>query len=213
MSLGTPKELRDPAAVQEPTTLSLETWGSTLVLVRNTEKAVDFAPIGQVTEESRRLDLVLYIDEKKFEVVACAPAGKVLGRLSDNAQAKESGRPMIKLVNTNNKGGTLRLERLNVREWNGRLPSQTNAVGAGIACIDEQFYQGTVTEFNATDQSFQLAGPIRRPRVYRSTRSKEFSSMQKQRTCQLSTKAWKFKPSMEVVVSESGRASVTMAFS
>lgn len=154
LAIGTaaaqPGQLRLPAVVQ------LESWGTTLTLVHEAKDETDFVSVAELATEDGRLDIVLYIDQSKGEITACSPTGQRLGSLSFKAQAGQVGDRFIKLLNASKGKDALRLERVEVRQWSGRLPGQGDLKSSGIVDKDGKLEQGRVTGFDADQQTLTL---------------------------------------------------------
>lgn len=156
LALGTQAGL--PANKQrEPASVRIESWGTSLTMVRSGAAETDFVALGELSQDGGRIDLVLYIDDTKGEVTACAPTGKVLGRVlvADKNVANAS---MMKLLNTSQGKDALRLERIQVRQWNGRLPGQANMDNGGVVDRQGNRIPGKIEQFDADKQTITVVG-------------------------------------------------------
>ncbi len=83
--------------------VSLETWGKTLVMVRESARDADAVALANLVSDDK-ISLVLYWDQAQGICVACTPAGKVLGKVmvEPNAVATTAN---VRLLHANSKKG------------------------------------------------------------------------------------------------------------
>ena len=105
--------------------VSFEVVDDRLMMIIEGNQSADMAPIPDALNESRRLDLVVFLDQTRGVVAARTPHGRALAKLESRDYRAASG-THIALTNNidRNSSGELRLERLEVQPWNGRLPSE-----------------------------------------------------------------------------------------
>lgn len=155
ISLGTPAG-GQPNRQREPAVVRIESWGSSLIMVRSGITQTDFVKLGELSTEGGRIDLVLYINQLKGEVTACTPTGKVLGKLIVDDRKFVASHSMLKLLNTRVGTNALRLERIQVRQWGGRVPGEARLEVGSVVDVDGQTHSGTIERFDAETQSFAL---------------------------------------------------------
>jgi thiol-disulfide isomerase/thioredoxin len=124
----------------------LETWGSDLVVVRESERNADFRVIQRLVSGPGRVNLQIIFDQTKGRVIVYAPSGERLANLQvtndEPAPAiATKGKPtLFKLpaaasapaggVQLINRRGSLKLERLVISHWTGLAPDSRPAVAA-----------------------------------------------------------------------------------
>ena len=119
--------------------LRIETWGNEIVLA--TTKG--FQKIGELGENDRRAALRLCWDIPAGRCQVYSPAGALLTEwtVPDGSEGG-GGKPAVYLLN---KGRELSLDRLRVREWDGKPLTAADAQGLCITLADGRVVPGSVS--------------------------------------------------------------------
>ncbi len=152
--LGCPE---DPK-VQSNAALCLEIWDGVLTMVREVGQNAEIAMVSEFAPENNRLNLVVYLDQVAGIAAVATPTGKLLERIELKADKVAPSR-FVKLVSQvqDNSQSVFRLERFEVREWDGHLPSSSDVVVNGqIIGADGQAIAGTIGDFNAETGELQV---------------------------------------------------------
>ncbi len=152
--LGCPE---DPK-VQSNAALCLEIWDGVLTMVREVGQNAEIAMVSEFAPENNRLNLVVYLDQVAGIAAVATPTGKLLERIELKADKVAPSR-FVKLVSQvqDNSQSVFRLERFEVREWDGHLPSASDVVVNGqIIGADGQAIAGTIGNFNPETGELQI---------------------------------------------------------
>lgn len=95
----------------------LETWDRNLTVIREVSGAADLKSFPNFVGQISRLEITVYLDQIKGEATVCDASGRILGTLN----AKSTERFVHNGVYLVNHGPELRLEKLEVREWDGHI--------------------------------------------------------------------------------------------
>ncbi|HEY1785439.1 MAG TPA: TlpA disulfide reductase family protein, partial [Pirellulales bacterium] len=95
-----------------------ETWGRTLIIKRETEHEADFVDMESELLFNSNLRLQVFIDQTKGRMIVLSDTGKLLGDLT----VPDNKPPFGNAIWLTNKSGTLKLNSLRVRGWNGEPP-------------------------------------------------------------------------------------------
>ena len=138
--------------------LCLEIWDSVLTMVREVGQNAEIAMISEFTPENNRLNLVVYLDQVAGIAAVANVNGKLLERIELKSDKAKPAR-FVKLVSQvqENYQSVFRLERFEVREWDGHLPSAGDEVASGqIIGADGQAIAGTLGNYDAATGDVQI---------------------------------------------------------
>lgn len=132
---------------------SLETWGDWIVIVRETEKRADVAPVVRLAPGPGCIHLRLLYDQTTGRVAVYSADGELLGE----ATAPEDDKRSRGGLRLENKTGDLRVEYLAVHSWFGDKPTAVDAERAhlqtsqgGVHYSDSLAYDADAQEFVVT---------------------------------------------------------------
>ena len=154
LSLGCSKDSKggdNDAAVR------LEIWDGDLAMVREVGGNADVALIADYTGENNRLNLIVYLDQAAGLAVVSTLNGKLLERLELKSEKVKTGR-YVKLSNhgQENYQSVFRLERFEVREWDGHLPDGNGKDQGQITSTKGEAIDGTLGNLNAETGEVQI---------------------------------------------------------
>ncbi|MDX1925364.1 MAG: hypothetical protein SFV81_02525, partial [Pirellulaceae bacterium] len=147
LSLGCGKDSKggdNDAAVR------LEIWDGDLAMVREVGGNADVALISDYAGENNRLNLVVYLDQTAGLAAVSTLNGKLLESLELKSDKAKPG-SFVKLSNHSqeNYQSVFRLERFEVREWDGHLPDGNGEAVGQIINAKGEAIEGTLGSFNA----------------------------------------------------------------
>ncbi len=141
-----------PAVPQPSTAFKLEAIAGSLLAMRELKSFADLAVIQEHLGAERRLDLVLYLDQKAGRLIVTRPDGEVLADLTVEGPDTR----LASGIRLSNRNGEVGLRRLRVSHWNGRLPS---ALGGGVSRVetaDGRTLEAEVVGFDPESGEFRL---------------------------------------------------------
>ncbi len=161
LSLGCNKDSKggdNDAAVR------LEIWDGDLAMVREVGGNADVALIADYAGENNRLNLVVYLDQNAGLAAVSTVNGRLLERLELKSEKSVSGR-FVKLSNhgQENYQSVFRLERFEVREWDGHLPNGNGEVNGQIINVKGEAIEGKLGTFNAETGEVQVLSGDKAP--------------------------------------------------
>jgi thiol-disulfide isomerase/thioredoxin len=154
LSLGCGKDSKggdNDAAVR------LEIWDGDLAMVREVGGNADVALISDYAGENNRLNLVVYLDQTAGLAAVSTLNGKLLESLELKSDKAKPG-SFVKLSNHSqeNYQSVFRLERFEVREWDGHLPDGNGEAVGQIINAKGESIEGTLGSFNAETGELQV---------------------------------------------------------
>ncbi len=118
-SLEAPPEEEQVADPAELRPFNLEVHRGELLALAESQRGVIQQPVQTLSEPGGRLGIRVYLDQRAGRMVVTTPTGKVLCDLAAPEPRRSAG-GAVRLVNGR---GAVRLERLRVLHWDGRLPA------------------------------------------------------------------------------------------
>ncbi len=118
----------------------LETFGQTLAVMREYERAADVEKVDSLADKTG-IRLLVYLDQSAGKIMIYRPDGTKLAELAppkEDVGKRELGRG-IRLINRH---GTVRLERLRISRWSGNLPKATSGGNIAVARVDGAITSG-----------------------------------------------------------------------
>ncbi len=154
LSLGCSK---DSKGGDSDAAVRLEIWDGDLAMVREVGGNADVALIADYTGENNRLNLIVYLDQAAGLAVVSTLNGKLLERLELKSEKAKTGR-YVKLSNhgQENYQSVFRLERFEVREWDGHLPDGNGKDQGQITSTKGEAIDGTLGNLNAETGEVQI---------------------------------------------------------
>ncbi len=145
--------------------LRLEIFDGSLAMVREVGKSADLALVSDFSVDSNRLNLILYLDQTNGIAAACSATGRLLEKIEMKSEKGVPGE-CVRLSNHSqqNQKSTLRLEKLEIREWDGHLPQGEQSQGQ-IVTKDGRSFTGNVTDFDAATGELTIADGENRQRI------------------------------------------------
>ncbi len=161
LSLGCSKDSKggdNDAAVR------LEIWDGDLAMVREVGGNADVALIADYAGENNRLNLIVYLDQAAGLAAVSTLNGKLLERLELKSEKVTAGR-YVKLSNhgQENYQSVFRLERFEVREWDGHLPDGNGEAAGQIINSKGEAIEGTLGNFNPETGEVQILNSGKEP--------------------------------------------------
>lgn len=126
----------------------IEVWEDMLVLVREVDSKVDLVPIGRISEMGGRISLVIHIDQATGAIYVSSPQGEFIGKVNMPSSAPQVN-SKVQLINFSKQEGAVRLERLEVREWDGQMPIEKLKLGSGILDENGKHVDGEIVDYDA----------------------------------------------------------------
>ncbi len=154
LSLGCNKDSKvddNQAAVR------LEIWDGALAMVREVGGSADVALISNFSADNNRLNLIVYLDQAAGIAAVATQNGKLLERLelkSDKATPTQYAK--LSFHGQENYQSVFRLERFEVREWDGHLPDGNGEASGQIIGADGQAIEGKLGSFDAATGAVQI---------------------------------------------------------
>lgn len=154
LSLGCSK---DSKSGDSDAAVRLEIWDGDLAMVREVGGNADVALIADYVGENNRLNLIVYLDQLAGLAAVSTLNGKLLERLELKSEKAIAGR-FVKLSNhgQENYQSVFRLERFEVREWDGHLPDGNGEVTGQIINNKGEAIEGSLGNFNPETGELQV---------------------------------------------------------
>ncbi len=154
LSLGCTK---DSKGTDNDAAVRLEIWDGDLAMVREVGGNADVALIADYAGENNRLNLIVYLDQTAGLAAVSTLNGKLLESLELKSDKVKPGR-YVKLSNhgQENYQSVFRLERFEVREWDGHLPDGNGEAVGQILNSKGEAIAGTLGNFNAETGEVQI---------------------------------------------------------
>jgi thiol-disulfide isomerase/thioredoxin len=132
-----------------------ETVGSNLAMVREQGTAADVDLVADLSQQ-QRIRLTAYLDQASGEMTAFLPDSQPAGRIAPASGAAGQGQRAASTpgrgVRLINRGSTLRLERLRIAKWLGKIPAQEDTGPASVALANGDFVAGSIRRLEADSQ-------------------------------------------------------------
>lgn len=143
LSMGTLASNKVSRPEEIPAAARLEVWDRQLALVREVEGGADIAMLSELNNTNPRVELTVYLDQRRGRVIVCDSHGRPLDTLevpSERSIVRSS-------VHLANHGPALSIERFEVREWDGLT---TTSGGKGNVLDSEgKLSAGAITGYDA----------------------------------------------------------------
>ncbi len=151
--LGT-TQVNLPTRIEEAkASARLEVWNGKLVLVRETDVAIDFVPLLDLTNSSmKRVQINIHLDQRNGEILATDEVGRQLGEIRVQANRPNVGT----CIHISNYGGSLSLDQLQVRKWSAFL-TKTVVEKDVVVLKNGRKVLGSLVGWDSTDRKFLLA--------------------------------------------------------
>ena len=130
--------------------LCLEIWDGALTMVREVGQNAEIALVSEYSAENNRLNLVAYLDQVEGIAAVATPNGRLLERIQLKSDKVKPAR-FVKLCSQGqeNHQSVFRLERFEVRDWDGHLPSGTGEATGQVISADGSAVDGELGNFNS----------------------------------------------------------------
>lgn len=138
-----------------------EVWENEIVVQRETEREADVVSLQRVTGKAGRLHVQAFLDQKLGRMLVFSSNGEPLADLSV-ATSKPSILGGIQLTN---RGGDLRLERLQIGRWNGEIPRNVEVDKSRIHANDGTIAYGVLKSFDADKHEFVIGNDTNSQRI------------------------------------------------
>ncbi len=150
--------------------LCLEIWDGALTMVREVGQNAEIALVSEFSAENNRLNLVAYLDQVEGIAAIATANGKLLERIQLKTDKVKPAR-FVKLCSQGqeNYQSVFRLERFEVREWDGHLPSGTGEVIGQIISATGSAVDGKIGNYNAESGEVEILRDNQEPTVMKVT--------------------------------------------
>ena len=138
-----------------------EVWEHELVVQRETSKEADVASLGKLDAGPGRVHLRVYLDQERGRIVVDSPDGKPLAELN----VADPKPRVLTNIRLENKKGDLRLERLEVTQWNGELLREPLPDGPNLRRTDGANLSAKALSFDAESKSFVVSEGDKESRI------------------------------------------------
>lgn len=136
---------------------SFEVLNDALVVMRETDKQGDLAPLPMSVGSSGRVHCLLYLDQPEGRLIVTTPTGEELASLRVKEAA--ASYPGIHLLN---RQGDVRLETIRITRWNGQAPVAKASEQTTLLLQDGSQLQGEISGFD-TEKSEYVITPREQP--------------------------------------------------
>ncbi|MCA8998306.1 MAG: hypothetical protein KDA80_15005, partial [Planctomycetaceae bacterium] len=133
-----------------------ETWGNTLAVVREAHEVADVEAVAKLVPETKSIHVQCFLDQEQGTMNIFSPEGKSIADI-EVKPAKEFQ------LDKDNQGlrfivrqGDLRIDRLRISQWDGRLPSALEPGKFSLHLTDGENATGEVLAFDPEKKSFQV---------------------------------------------------------
>ncbi len=133
-----------------------ETFGNTLAVMREYDSAADVEKVDSLADK-KSIRLMVYLNQRTGHLQVFRSDGTKLAELGtppDLADAIKVGRG-VRLIN---RSGTLRLERLRISRWSGKIPKSSIGGDIVMTRVDGTVTSGDAVQLDAEKNEFVLAG-------------------------------------------------------
>ena len=143
----------DDAAKTVSRAFRFDVWENELVVQRETEREANVERLQEITDKSGRIHVVAFLDQLKGRMLVHSPGGE---RLADLAVT--TGKPQVYGgLQLTNRRGDIRLERLQIGQWNGETPKTADVGKARVHLTDGSIIYGSLKLFDAAKREFTFA--------------------------------------------------------
>jgi thiol-disulfide isomerase/thioredoxin len=139
----------------------LEVWDGQIVVVGETARAADAAPVMKFRPGEGRVRVQMCLDQRERRLVLLSPGGKPLATLNLTGGQP----PFPTCVRLTNGKGDIRLEHLRVARWNGVTPRDVRDDQSRLHKADGSVVYGRVTGFDAASRQFTIRDGANETRV------------------------------------------------
>jgi thiol-disulfide isomerase/thioredoxin len=140
-----------------------EVWDDDLVVTRETDEEADVASLMKVASAPGRGHLRAFVDQERGRIVVASADGTTLADLTV-ADKPPRVLPGLRL---DNKGGDVRLERLELTRWGGETLLDTKGKPSGLRRVDGSRPAGDVVAYDALSRSFVVRDGAKETRIPR----------------------------------------------
>ncbi len=133
-----------------------------MIVQRELKTTADLYIIAELGRGPGRVHFQAYLDQKREQIVFFSADGKRLATLA----VAEGRSPALPGLFLTNRRGDVRLDRLRIARWNGKIPSEVRASEPRIHRVDGSIVYGQVIRFDAGSKAFLLkteTGELRVP--------------------------------------------------
>jgi thiol-disulfide isomerase/thioredoxin len=134
-----------------------EVWEKSLVVLRALGEHADVAIIGKLDDREKRVQLEALVDQERGSLLVYSLDGNQLAEINLAPDFAAHGNALQWITFVNGRG-ELRLERLTVSRWGGKLPARIDADKPGLLKTDGTVLYGDVVGFDAATRQIALAG-------------------------------------------------------
>src|SRR5262249_9194173 len=124
-----------------------------LVVQRETEKEANVERLMELKGKTGRIHLQALLNQKEGKIVVFSSSEEapIEMKVVSNNQQTYGGLQLL------NRGGDMRLERLQIGRWNGEPPQQVERDKTRIHDVDGTITYGTLKSYDSTKREFEVA--------------------------------------------------------
>ncbi len=134
---------------------TLEVWDGKLIAQRELERDADLLVVQDLADGPGRLRLRMYLDQIGERLLVYSDSGAKLGEVHVASPGqKKTAYSGLRLTNLS---GTVRLERLQIGDWNGVPPPIVSATSSSLQKLDGGFVDGEIRSLDPATRELVLA--------------------------------------------------------
>ncbi|MBD3674974.1 MAG: redoxin domain-containing protein [Planctomycetaceae bacterium] len=139
----------DPTAIPKTSSgWSFDTWNSQITLVRERDDIAAIEPVAKVSDTTKQIELIAFLDRIEETIRIYEPGGKLLAESSLPPQKDSSNvKDETGIIFASHFGQT-KLSRLRIMRWDGSLPVAKTENAARFRLKDGATLRGNLTSFN-----------------------------------------------------------------
>lgn len=138
-----------------------EVWEKELVVQRETEKEADVGLLQRAVAKAGRLHVQAFLDQTAGRMLVFSSSGEPLADLTVTTNKPQ----VLGGIQLTNRGGDIRLERLQISRWNGEPPKTVEVDKSRIHASDGTINYGVVKSFDAEKSEFVIGDDTNSQRV------------------------------------------------
>lgn len=127
--------------------LRIESWDDVLVVLSRFQ----FVEVAKLTTETRRVHLLLFLDQTANQLTVCSPTGEKLAEITD-----ARGFHQLDGLQVWNRDGELKLAYLRIDRWHGELPQPHTAGRSRVQSTDGKVLYGNLPEFKPGETTLRF---------------------------------------------------------
>ncbi|WP_010586579.1 TlpA family protein disulfide reductase [Schlesneria paludicola] len=131
----------------------IEVWENELVVQRETEREANVERLQQLSGQAGRCHLQAFLDQTAGRILVYSSNGELLADLTVGTAKPQ----ILGSLQLTNRKGDLRLERLQISQWNGDVPREVDVDKSRIHSSDGTILYGQLTAFDPEKHEFVVS--------------------------------------------------------